>query len=145
MAFEPRNPDFDTKVGESFKRQTAMATLGLELAHVGAGEVHILLKKHDAIVQQQGFVHGGVLATGMDSACGYSALSLAPADHEVLTVEFKTSFLAPAGHDRILLAGKVLKPGRRAIFTEAEALGMDGDERVLLAKMTATMTYVELP
>jgi len=92
-----------------------------------------------------GFVHGGVLTTGLDSACGYAALSLAPASSEVMTVEFKTSFFAPAGHDQIVFIGKVLKPGRRAIFTEGEALGIDGDHRVLLAKMSATMTYIDLP
>ena len=145
MKFEPRNPDFREKVAESFGRQSAMATLGMTLDSVEPGAVRILLEKHDGIVQQQGYVHGGVLATGMDSACGYSALSLAPANSEVLTVEFKSSFFAPAGHERILLAGRVLKPGRRAIFTEAEALGVDGKERVVLARMTATMTFVDLP
>jgi uncharacterized protein (TIGR00369 family) len=143
--FEPRNPNFAQKVNESFALQSAMSTLGMTLDHVGAGEVHIRLAKHDGIVQQMGFVHGGVLTTGLDSACGYAALSLAPASSEVMTVEFKTSFFAPAGHDKIIFIGKVLKPGSRANFTEGEALGIDGDHRVLLAKMSATMTYIDLP
>ena len=92
-----------------------------------------------------GFVHGGVLTSGLDSACGYAALSLAPKECEVMTIELKTSFFAPAGHDRILFVGTVLKPGRRAIFTEGDAFGLDGEDRTLLAKMTATMTYVDLP
>lgn len=145
MEFEPRNPDYEKMVRGSFKRQTTMATLGMELEHVGPGEVRIALGKNDGILQQHGYVHGGVLSTGLDVACGTSALSLAPADTEVLTVEFKTSFFAPATQDRIIIAGKVLKPGRRAIFTEAEAFGIDGGNRVLLAKMSATMTSVEMP
>lgn len=144
MAFEARNPGFREKVAESFSRQSAMKTLGMALESVEAGEVRIVLEKSGAVLQQQGFIHGGVLATGMDAACGYSALSLAPAESEVLTVEFKISFLAPAGHDRVLFVGKVLKPGRRAVFTEGEAFGLDGGGRVLLAKMANTMTHVDL-
>ena len=145
MTFKVKYPDYEAKVRGSFAQQTAMATLGMSLGSVSAGVVEIMLKKHDGIVQQMGFVHGGVLTSGLDSACGYAALSLASETDEVMTVEFKTSFFAPAGHDEILIVGRVLKPGRRAIFTEAEALGLDGDERIILAKMSATMTYVDMP
>ena len=145
MTFESRNPDFADKVRASFDRQSTMKTLGMILHDIKPGQVEILLNKHDGIVQQMGFVHGGVLTSGLDSACGYAALSLAPKECEVLAIEFKTSFIAPAGHDQILLIGTVLKPGRRAIFTEGEAFGLDGDDRVLLAKMSATMTYIDLP
>ena len=145
LAFEPRNPGYRAKVEDSFSRQSTMATLGMSLDHVEAGEVGILLQRSDGIVQQMGFVHGGVLACGLDSACGYAALTLAPAECEVVTVEFKTSFLAPAEHGRTAFVGRVLKPGRRAIFTEGEAFGVDGGRRVLVARMSATMTYVDMP
>jgi len=49
--FEPRNLNFAQKVNESFALQSAMSTLGMTLDHVGAGEVHIRLAKHDGIVQ----------------------------------------------------------------------------------------------
>jgi len=124
-----------------------MATLGMTLQDARPGTAEILLTKNDAIVQQMGFVHGGVLTAGLDSACGYAALTLASPELEVMTIELKTSFFVPASQHNILFAGKVLKPGRRAIFTEAEALGLapDGGAPVLLAKMSATMTYVERP
>lgn len=145
MTFAPRNPEYTEKITASFALQSTMTTLGMSLHNITAGQVEILLNKHDGIVQQMGFVHGGVLTSGLDSACGYAALSLAPKECEVMTIELKTSFFAPAGHDRILFVGTVLKPGRRAIFTEGDAFGLDGEDRTLLAKMTATMTYVDLP
>ena len=145
MSFEPRNPNFAEKIKQSFSQQSAMSTLGMTLHNTQPGQVEIMLTKHGGIVQQMGFVHGGVLTAGLDSACGYAALSLAPAECEVMTIELKTSFIAPAGHDIILFVGQVLKPGRRAIFTEGEAFGLEGEHRQLLAKMTATMTYVDMP
>ena len=145
MPFEPRNPDYQAKITSSFARQTTMTTLGMTLHDLSPGVAEILLTKHDGIVQQMGFVHGGVLTSGLDSACGYAALTLAPSESEVMTVELKTSFFAPAAQDKIVFVGTVLKPGRRAIFTEGEAFGLDGDKRILLAKMSATMTYVDMP
>ncbi len=124
-----------------------MATLGMTLRDARPGIAEILLTNNDKIIQQMGFVHGGVLTTGLDSACGYAALTLAPPELEVMTIELKTSFFAPASQHHILFTGRVLKPGRRAIFTEADALGLAADDSapVLLAKMSATMTYVERP
>ena len=84
------------------------------------------------------------MTSGLDSACGYAALTLAPETFEVMTIELKTSFYAPGSQEKILFVGTVLKPGRRVIFTEGEALGVDGDKRILLAKMSATMTYVDM-
>lgn len=146
---KPRNPDYEKKIRQSFACQSAMAVFGMSLHRIASGSVEIAMTKAANMTQQQGFIHGGVLTTGLDSACGYSALSLAPANCEVMTVELKTSFFAPAGHDHVLFIGQVLKPGRRAIFTEGEAYGLNTldepeAERVLLAKMSATMTYVEL-
>ena len=145
--FEPRDLNFLDKIKHSFSCQAAMATLGMTLQDARPGIAEILLTNNDKIIQQMGFVHGGVLTTGLDSACGYAALTLAPPELEVMTIELKTSFFAPASQYNILFTGKVLKPGRRAIFTEAEAVGLvaDGSAPVLLAKMSATMTYVERP
>lgn len=144
MTFEPKNPNFETKIRNSFSLQTVMETLGMDLADVSPGQVEIMLTKNDRVVQQQGFVHGGVMTSGLDSACGYAALTLAPETFEVMTIELKTSFYAPGSQEKILFVGTVLKPGRRVIFTEGEALGVDGDKRILLAKMSATMTYVDM-
>ena len=63
-----------------------MATLGMTLQDARPGIAEILLTNNDKIIQQMGFVHGGVLTTGLDSACGYAALTLAPPELEVMTM-----------------------------------------------------------
>jgi acyl-coenzyme A thioesterase PaaI-like protein len=76
----------------------------------------------------------------LDSACGYAAFSLMPADAAVLTVEFKTNLLAPAKGDRFLLRARVVKPGRTLTVCDAQAFALEGgaDER-LVATMTGTL------
>jgi uncharacterized protein (TIGR00369 family) len=84
------------RIRASFARQGAMATIGAELADIAAGRVAISLAIAPRLSQQHGFLHAGVVVTALDSACGYAALTLMPADMEVLTAEFKVNLLAPA-------------------------------------------------
>src|SRR5262249_30399386 len=93
------------RVRSSFAKQGLMTTLGATLGNVSPGMVEIALSPHPAISQQHGFVHGGAVSAIADSAAGYAALSLMPADTGVLTTEFKINLLAPAARERILCPG----------------------------------------
>ena len=137
--FKPADPAFEQRVRDSFARQTAMATLGIRLDRVEPGAVELTMPFDPALTQQHGFIHAGVLTAGMDSACGYAAFSLMPADAEVLTVEFKTNLLAPAKGDRFVFRGRVLKPGRTLTVCEGQAFAMTGSTRKLVATMTGTL------
>jgi uncharacterized protein (TIGR00369 family) len=93
-----------------------------------------------AYTQQHGFIHAGIVATALDSACGYAAFSLMPANAGVLTVEFKTSLLAPARGQRFIFQAQVVKPGKTLTFCEAKAFAEDGTaEPRLVASMAATL------
>lgn len=137
--FAPRDPDYAARVRASFKRQTAMDTLGMRLESVAPGAVSIGFAMAPALSQQQGFLHGGVLTAALDSACGYAALSLSPAGWDVLTVEFKVNFLAPARADRFLCVGRVVKAGKTITVCEGEALAVAEDAPAPIATMTATL------
>ncbi|MFD0669448.1 PaaI family thioesterase [Ramlibacter sp. MAHUQ-53] len=141
--FESLDPAFEPRVRASFSRQTAMATLGARLQRVDAGQVEIELPFAAHITQQHGFVHGGVISAVLDSACGYAASSLMPADAGVLTIEFKVNLLAPAKGRRFRVAGEVVKPGRTITVTEGKAWAVDDDGREkLVATMVATMMVI---
>ena len=103
--FSPQDPDFDRRVRASFARQQVMATLGIEISRLSPGEIELTMPYAAAYTQQHGFVHAGIVATALDSACGYAAFSLMPANAGVLTVEFKISLLAPARGERFILPG----------------------------------------
>jgi acyl-coenzyme A thioesterase PaaI-like protein len=77
----------------SFSRQGLMSTLGATLVSVGPGLVEISLRPTAAISQQHGFVHAGAVSTIADTAAGYAALTMMPANRGVLTAEFKTPIL----------------------------------------------------
>lgn len=135
--------DFETRVRDSFARQKAMATIGAELTRVTPGIVEIELPFDEALTQQHGFLHAGVISTALDSACGYAAYSLMPAGAAVLTIEFKVNLLAPGKGERFLFRGSVTKPGRTIVVADGQAyaFGSDGEAK-LIATMTGTMMTV---
>jgi uncharacterized protein (TIGR00369 family) len=100
--------DFEARVRASFARQGLMRTLGARLGAVAPGRVEIELRPSLEISQQHGFVHAGAVGAIADSAAGYAALSLMPADRGVLTAEFKINLLAPATGARVIARGKVV-------------------------------------
>jgi uncharacterized protein (TIGR00369 family) len=89
-----------------------MAHLGACLDRVEPGFVEISLAFRPELSQQHGFFHAGIVATVADSAGGYAAYTLFPADAGVLTVEFKINLMAPADGERIFASGQVIRSGR---------------------------------
>ena len=65
-------------------------------------------------------MHAGVVAAIADSAAGYAAMSVAPPDSEVLTVEFKLNLLAPAAGDLLVARGRVARAGRTLTVCEVD-------------------------
>jgi uncharacterized protein (TIGR00369 family) len=137
--FEPRDPDFETKVRESFGKQTAMQTLGAVMGRVEPGEVEIEMPYRADLTQQHGFIHGGIVTAIVDSACGYAAFSLSAPDTAVLTVEYKVNFVAPAKGDRLVAWGEVVRPGAAITVCKGEVLAYDDGEEKLVASMLTTM------
>lgn len=133
------------RIAASFGAQGLMTTLGARLALVQEGEVHIVLPHSPALSQQQGFMHGGAIASILDSACGYAALTRAPAGHEVVTAEFKINMPRPAAGQRFLAIGRVLSAGRMLTVCggEVRAYADEGEAFKVVALMQATIVNVK--
>jgi uncharacterized protein (TIGR00369 family) len=140
MTFQPKDPNFADRVRASFARQRMMQTLGVEITRLAPGEIELAMPYEAAFTQQHGFIHAGIMATVLDSACGYAAFSLMPTDAAVLTVEFKTNLLAPAKGERFLFRAHVVKPGRTLTVCDGQAFALENlaDER-LVATMNSTL------
>ena len=135
----PPDLEYESRIRSSFAQQGVMKTIGAHLAQVSPGEVRIELPWSKAITQQHGFVHAGILSTIADNACGYAAYTLMPAGSEVLGVENKINFLAPAKGERFVAIGKVIKAGRTLAVCSGEVWATDNGEKTLVAVMQTTM------
>lgn len=139
-AVAPEAPGFEDRVRAAFARQGFMRNLDARIIELAAGRCAIECAFRDDLTQHHGLFHAGVLTTLADNACGFAAMSLLPPGGEVLSVEFKTSFLRPAAGVAVVARGEVVKPGRTLTFCRADVLARDatGRER-LVATMMATM------
>ena len=121
----PADPHFAARIRESFGRQKAMTLIGASLGAVAPGAVEIALPFRDDLTQQKGYIHGGIIGMIADSAAGYAAYSLMPADCSLVTVEYKMNILSPATSS-LTARGEVVKQGRTLTVARAEVYAQDG-------------------
>ncbi|MFN4021724.1 MAG: PaaI family thioesterase [Hydrogenophilus thermoluteolus] len=116
-----------------------MALIRAERTDVQPGTVTITLPCWDGIRQQHGYVHGGVVAMIADSAAGYAAMTLAPPNTSVLTVEYKINLVAPALGKKLIAEGSVLRSGKTLSLTQARVFAVTDDEKKLCAVLQQTI------
>lgn len=142
MTFAASDSEFAARVRRSFDAQAVMRLLGASLERVDPGEVDIGLRHRPDLTQQHGYLHAGILTAIADSACGYAAYTLMPADSEVLSVEFKLNLLRPAEGERFVARGRVLRAGRTLTVAAADVVSAPGtgaSEESVVATMLATL------
>lgn len=139
---EPRNPEYRAHVRESFDRQAFMGTVGARLSRIEPGAVDIEFAHRAELTQQHGFLHAGVVAAVLDSACGYAACTLLPSEAGVLSVEYKINLLAPARPARYVARGRVLRSGRTLTVCSGEVLDVSDEHERPIARMLSTIMAV---
>jgi len=143
MADEADAIDFERRVRASFARQRVMESIGATLTHVEAGAVEITLPYRIDLTQQHGFIHAGIVATILDSACGYAAFSLMPPEMAVLTVEYKINLLRPAKGNRLIARARVVRAGKTLTVCAGDAFAETDGVETGVATMLATVMAVE--
>ncbi len=133
------DPHFAERVRASFERQNAMHLIQATLPVVEQGRTEIHLPHWQGVEQQHGFVHGGVVGMIADSAAGYAAMTVVPADASVLTVEFKMNLMAPADGEKLIARGEVVRSGRTLIVTQAQVFAVKAGKESLCALMQQTI------
>jgi uncharacterized protein (TIGR00369 family) len=103
---------------------------GFEVVHMGAGECDLRMAwRADDMGQYSGFLHAGLIAALLDTACGFAANTTASG---VLSSRLSMDCLAPAVGSEFLAVGRVVKAGRKQIFTSGELRAVhDGGARLV--------------
>ena len=143
MTSQTNNSELFKRIESSFLRQGMMQNLGARLLRVEPGLCEVSLPHSERVSQQQGSFHGGAMGTLADIAGGYAALTAAPPDMEVTTVEYKINFLASFTGGELRATGRVVKAGKRIIVTTAEVVHVDASgKQTACAVMQQTIVPV---
>lgn len=140
--FTPIDPRYAERVQRDFDRQRVLRTMQISIERIEPGEVTLSMPFQTALTQQHGFLHAGVVTTLIDTACGYAAFTLMPAEAQVLSVEFKVNLLRPSRGQRFTALGRVRKAGRTISVVDGDLLAHDGDQTTLVATLNGTMMTV---
>lgn len=137
--FHAEDAEFASRVRESFERQGLMKHLGAKLVELTAGRATIRVPFRAELTQQHNYFHAGVSGAIADSACGYAAYTLMPADSSVLTVEYKLNLLAPADGEELTARARVVRSGRTLKICAADVHAKKHGKEVHCATMLATI------
>lgn len=113
--------------------------LGIELDSVGNGTATLGLKVRKELTQNHGVVHGGAIASLIDTSTAFAIISLLDPGEKVTTVDLTISYLRPITAGRITAVAKVVRAGRRLFVVSANVIGQDGKPAA-----TALSTYIKV-
>jgi uncharacterized protein (TIGR00369 family) len=113
--------------------------LGIELEDVGMGTATLAVPVRRELTQNHGVVHGGAVASLIDTAMAFAIIPLLAPKERVTTVDLTISYLRPVTGGRMRAAAKVIRAGRRLIVVSAQVF--DSQETLTA---TALSTYIKL-
>jgi len=113
--------------------------LGFELDEISPGAATLGLKIRKDLMQNHGVVHGGAIASLIDTATAFAIIPLLTPEEKVTTVDLTISYLRPLTKGRVTATARVVRAGRRLFVVSAEVKGADGK-----LAATALSTYIKL-
>ena len=142
MKFKPKNINFKERVESHLAKQNFMHHIEFSLHKIEAGYTEGEMKLKPIHHQQDGFAHGGLVASIADIVAGFAAYTLVEIDQHVVTGEIKISYFAKGDGDTLRAKGIVVKPGKRVNFCEAEVYSVKGPSETLIAKASTSMIII---
>ncbi len=102
--------------------------MGMWIAEVSEGRVVFAAEPSEYHYNPLGTVHGGVMATLLDSALGCAVQSMLPAGTSYTTLELKVNYLRPITikTGTVYAEGKIIHLGGRIATAEGHLTGADG-------------------
>jgi len=139
MSKEQLDPEKLERARNAFAAVPYAKFLGLQLGAVLPGEVSIHLDIRNELKQNQGVVHGGAIASLIDTASAFAVLTQIDVEERVTTTDLTIHYLRPAIAGRISATARIIRSGRRLFVLSVE---VHDSADALVA--TAVTTYIKI-
>ncbi len=127
------------RIHEAFASVPYAKFLGLELGEMKPGEANLHLEVRDELRQNQGVVHGGAVASLIDTASAFAVVTQLEPHERVTTTDLTIHYLRPVSKGRLIATARTIRAGRRLLVLSVEVAD---DRQRLIA--TAVTTYIKL-
>ena len=139
MSEKKLDPARLARAREAFASVPYAKLLGLELGEISRGQATIHLTVRDDLKQNQGVVHGGAVASLIDTAAAFAVVTELDAGERVTTTDLTIHYLRPVSSGRLSATARIVRGGRRLFVLSVEARN---EQQTLLA--TAVTSYIKL-
>ena len=136
------DPRLHRMIEGALRAQGFFRFLDTEITTLDHGVCTLALRKRPQLLQQNGYIHGGVVAYLVDNASAAAAATRLRPGQTVLTAEYKVNFISPATGDTLVCRAEVVKAGRRMSVVEARVFSRSEDGREELAAIALTTMAV---
>ncbi|MDX6383664.1 MAG: hypothetical protein QOK48_1237 [Blastocatellia bacterium] len=139
MSDDELDPARIARAREAFAMVPYARLLGLELGEVSPGDLSMHLDVREEVKQYQGVVHGGAVASLIDTAAAFAVITRLDLNEHASTTDLTIHYLRPATAGRLTARARVVRAGRRLLVLTVE---VTNDQQILIA--TAVTTYIKL-
>lgn len=105
---------------EAFSQVAYAQFLGLELCELKSGDVTVCLDVREELKQNHNVVHGGAIASLIDTASAFVILTAIDEHEKVTTTDLTIHYLRPVNCDRMLARARIIRAGRRRLVVQVE-------------------------
>jgi acyl-CoA thioesterase len=111
--------DIEEQVQQALESERLFKYVGFSVEKIDEGIVRMSFPFSENITRRGGIVHGGVVTTALDNACGVAVMTVNPGKNQV-TVELKVNFLEKLTDGPFQVLGRVIRSGKTAMVAEGE-------------------------
>jgi len=132
-------PERERLIQEKFEINHFPRMLGIEIDSVEEGRAVLSVEVREELKQLQGVMHGGAIASLIDTAVAFAIVGASEPEDRFTTVEMKVNYLSAIRAGRVTAEARLIRDGRRIIVAECDVFD---DKGRLAAK--GLLTYISL-
>lgn len=130
------NPNYIQEIISFVNQSPFPEHMSMRLVNIGLDWASVELLTGYCHLQPFGILHGGVLATLIDTATFWAAFMRIPKDDGLVNIDLKLNYLKTVKDKTLRAEGRTIRSGKTISYAEADVLDADED---LVAHGTSTL------
>ena len=130
------NPEFISALKQVVNTSPYPHHMRMSLAEISYDNAVIAMALDRCHLQPYGIVHGGVIATLIDTATFWAGFLRLPEDAGLVNVDLKLNYLNSVVEGRLIAEGHCIRPGKTISYAEAKVTDEEGN---LIAHGTSSL------
>ena len=127
------------RIKRGLERMPFGQLLGIQLESAERGMATMSFEITDSLKQNNGVVHGGAIASLIDTATAFAIIPLLKDGETASTIELSISYLRPLITGKVTCSALIRREGKRLIALSADVLDSEGN-----LAATSLSTYMRL-